>query len=273
MVLPPPMLTGIVSPRHSPPPAPVLFFFQAEDGIRDGRVTGVQTCALPICHQPRGRRPDGQGVLHAGGAGADRRGPRPAPAAPAGGSGRLAADGPRHRPVRDPGRAHRQRRPRDPGLVLRPHPAAVPDGPAPRRWRLTEPAGTPGRRTYADSMRLDEDQRALLSKARIGMLAISGRLPLVNPAAFHFGGDALWMTTSRHAAKLALIRRDPRAAFLVTPERRQRGHGVLLQGMLEAYDPRSVRSQVRAALQGPGFALSLAGYALKNVAFIGGYLM
>src|SRR5690348_17789327 len=25
-----------------------VFFFQAEDGIRDGRVTGVQTCALPI---------------------------------------------------------------------------------------------------------------------------------------------------------------------------------------------------------------------------------
>src|SRR5690625_6385285 len=25
------------------------FFFQAEDGIRDGHVTGVQTCALPIC--------------------------------------------------------------------------------------------------------------------------------------------------------------------------------------------------------------------------------
>src|SRR6266581_3409256 len=25
-----------------------FFFFQAEDGIRDGRVIGVQTCALPI---------------------------------------------------------------------------------------------------------------------------------------------------------------------------------------------------------------------------------
>src|SRR3712207_6929784 len=25
------------------------FFFQAEDGIRDIGVTGVQTCALPIC--------------------------------------------------------------------------------------------------------------------------------------------------------------------------------------------------------------------------------
>src|SRR5439155_6061673 len=29
----------------------LLFFFQAEDGIRDGHVTGVQTCALPICLQ------------------------------------------------------------------------------------------------------------------------------------------------------------------------------------------------------------------------------
>src|SRR5258706_9972467 len=26
----------------------MLFFFQAEDGIRDWSVTGVQTCALPI---------------------------------------------------------------------------------------------------------------------------------------------------------------------------------------------------------------------------------
>src|SRR5439155_9925330 len=30
------------------PFADVFFFFQAEDGIRDGHVTGVQTCALPI---------------------------------------------------------------------------------------------------------------------------------------------------------------------------------------------------------------------------------
>src|SRR2546430_10184678 len=27
----------------------IFFFFQAEDGIRDLTVTGVQTCALPIC--------------------------------------------------------------------------------------------------------------------------------------------------------------------------------------------------------------------------------
>src|SRR5207253_6796923 len=35
---------------RSPPLAlsQFCFFFQAEDGIRDGHVTGVQTCALPI---------------------------------------------------------------------------------------------------------------------------------------------------------------------------------------------------------------------------------
>src|SRR5207302_7420191 len=30
----------------------VFFFFQAEDGIRDFHVTGVQTCALPILVAP-----------------------------------------------------------------------------------------------------------------------------------------------------------------------------------------------------------------------------
>src|SRR5438270_7899670 len=29
----------------------MFFFFQAEDGIRDLTVTGVQTCALPISHR------------------------------------------------------------------------------------------------------------------------------------------------------------------------------------------------------------------------------
>src|SRR5699024_11574488 len=41
-----------------------VFFFQAEDGIRDRNVTGVQTCALPIFpaleHDCAGRR----GVAH-----------------------------------------------------------------------------------------------------------------------------------------------------------------------------------------------------------------
>src|SRR5439155_13074368 len=34
----------------------IFFFFQAEDGIRDGHVTGVQTCALPIYSRRHSQR-------------------------------------------------------------------------------------------------------------------------------------------------------------------------------------------------------------------------
>src|SRR6185437_16385100 len=36
----------------------IVFFFQAEDGIRDKLVTGVQTCALPISASASRRPPD-----------------------------------------------------------------------------------------------------------------------------------------------------------------------------------------------------------------------
>lgn len=119
-------------------------------------------------------------------------------------------------------------------------------------------------------MKLDEDALAILSGSRIGMLSLhAGRQPLVNPAAFHFGQGSVWMTTSRYAAKLALARRDPRAGFLVGLG----GTNILLLGTLEAFDPLSVGGQVRAALQGPGFYTNLAAYAVKNAAFVGGYLV
>src|SRR5207253_3396098 len=50
----------------------VFLFFQAEDGIRDGHVTGVQTCALPIFEVRR------QPAVQRGDA-ARRREPRRAP--------------------------------------------------------------------------------------------------------------------------------------------------------------------------------------------------
>src|SRR5436190_1203264 len=51
---------AISSPTRSAWYQPLDFFFQAEDGIRDHCVTGVQTCALPISrsrvHAPRRRQ-------------------------------------------------------------------------------------------------------------------------------------------------------------------------------------------------------------------------
>src|SRR5699024_11878343 len=45
---PPPPLSASPCDRRPSSHCPWYFFFQAEDGIRDRNVTGVQTCALPI---------------------------------------------------------------------------------------------------------------------------------------------------------------------------------------------------------------------------------
>jgi hypothetical protein len=119
-------------------------------------------------------------------------------------------------------------------------------------------------------MRLTSDARSILGQSPIGMLALrAGRLPLVNPAVFSFAAGSLWMTTSRFAAKTMLARRDPRAAFLVDSGSR----AVLVRGAIEVFDPLSVSSQVRAMLDGPGYVLGMAGYALKNAPFVAGYIL
>src|SRR2546421_7432177 len=46
---PPGLRLPLARPRPWESASHLIFFFQAEDGIRDLIVTGVQTCALPIC--------------------------------------------------------------------------------------------------------------------------------------------------------------------------------------------------------------------------------
>src|SRR2546428_1033935 len=61
----------------------LFFFFQAEDGIRDLIVTGVQTCALPIssaASSPSDAGAGGAGLADSGRA----RAPSPSSGAPAG---------------------------------------------------------------------------------------------------------------------------------------------------------------------------------------------
>lgn len=123
-------------------------------------------------------------------------------------------------------------------------------------------------------MKLTSEASRILGQTSIGMLALrlgrsSGGAPLVNPAVFNFASGSLWMTTSRYAAKTIIAKRDPRAAFLVDGGAR----AVLLRGVLEIVDPLSISSQVRAMLDGPAYFLGMAGYTLRNVPFIAGYLL
>ena len=102
------------------------------------------------------------------------------------------------------------------------------------------------------------------------MLAVNTRRgPLVNPAAFSVSGDSIWMTTSRQAVKVALARRDPRAAFLVDAGE----NAVDLEGSLEVYDLRSISGSIQAALNARSFVGGMARYSLKNAAFMAGYVL
>lgn len=119
-------------------------------------------------------------------------------------------------------------------------------------------------------MKLTREAGDILGRSSIGMLALrAGRTPLVNPAVFSFARGAVWMTTSRYAAKTVLARRDPRAAFLVDGG----AEALLLRGALDVFDPLSLSSDVRAVLEGPGYFLGMAGYALRNAPFFAGYLL
>jgi hypothetical protein len=119
-------------------------------------------------------------------------------------------------------------------------------------------------------MKLTREASDILGKASIGMLALrSGRLPLVNPAVFSFAQGSVWMTTSRYAAKTVIAKRDPRAAFLVDVGTK----AVLLRGVAEVLDPLNVSSQVRTLLEGPGYALGMVEYALRNAPFFAGYAL
>ena len=119
-------------------------------------------------------------------------------------------------------------------------------------------------------MKLTRQAGDILGRASIGMLALrAGRTPLVNPAVYSSAAGAIWMTTSRYAAKTIIARRDPRAAFLVDGG----SQAVLLRGALEVFDPLSLSSDLRAVLDGPGYFLGMAGYALRNAPFFAGYAL
>src|SRR6266568_6741960 len=106
----------------------VFFFFQAEDGIRDGTVTGVQTCALPISsrvgpHLPlhllkaEGRE-QGAGGRVVGPCSVDVEGRR---------GGRSWANGPRHKRLAWLRAAQTERAARISSSILRAAPAGSDD--------------------------------------------------------------------------------------------------------------------------------------------------
>src|SRR6266481_9274598 len=137
----------------------IVFFFQAEDGIRDGTETGVQTCALPIyplvrdaARQGRRRRRRRRG--HAGNGGTRRRS-APAPRGRDGlgrDAGRRAPLSRHERGVREGARAVRTAHRLLPGHPPSLRRDANGGGECPRRRLLRRVGADGGRRGRGDRL-------------------------------------------------------------------------------------------------------------------------
>src|SRR3989449_1107118 len=200
---------------------PLFFFFQAEDGIRDVAVTGVQTCALPISLPVPVRARGRPRASHGGPAGSPlarvhpERARRARPGVPGRARERLLG-GPAARPRRQVGDLPRQgRRKFDLAAPLRGDPARPlrrllrhrprrPSDPADRRHRV----GPPRLRRRRHALRRDDGARA-------GPRGALPRPPAAGPGA---GAPGRGEGDRGGAAGRAARRGRPRAR---TPRRRR----------------------------------------------------
>jgi hypothetical protein len=92
--------------------------------------------------------------------------------------------------------------------------------------------------------------------------------PAMTPMSCWSDGGGLWMTTSRQAAKVAALRRDPRCAVWIEPDDPAEP-GVAVDGTARIYDP---SDPVGLALHAPTIPAALAAMAVTHRAALAGYV-
>lgn len=92
--------------------------------------------------------------------------------------------------------------------------------------------------------------------------------PAMTPVACWSDGGGLWLTTSRHAAKIAALRNDPTCALWISPPLAGEP-GVAVDGTARVYD---LSDPVGLALHAPAISAALAALALTHRASLAGYV-
>ncbi len=92
--------------------------------------------------------------------------------------------------------------------------------------------------------------------------------PAMTPMACWSDGGGLWMTTSRQAAKIAALRRDPRCALWIEPPDATEP-GVSIDGTARLYD---VTDPLGLALHAPTISAALAALAVAHRDTLAGYV-
>lgn len=91
--------------------------------------------------------------------------------------------------------------------------------------------------------------------------------PAMTPMACWSDGGGLWMTTSRRAAKVRALRRDPRCAVWIEPDDPAEP-GVAVDGTARVYD---LSDPIGLALHAPTISAALAAMAVTHRAALAGY--
>ena len=91
------------------------------------------------------------------------------------------------------------------------------------------------------------------------------RGPLVTPVLYGVTGDRIWFLTNRHALKAKVLRRDPRAAWVVPAD----GRAAVMTGVARLYSPLHPIDLLAAA---PRPQAALASWAARNPRQVAGFL-
>lgn len=93
--------------------------------------------------------------------------------------------------------------------------------------------------------------------------------PAMTPLACWSDGGGVWMTTSRHAAKTAALRRDARCGVWIAPPDGD-GAGVVIDGTARIYEP---SDPISFALHAPTVAAASAALAMTHRRALAGYVL
>jgi nitroimidazol reductase NimA-like FMN-containing flavoprotein (pyridoxamine 5'-phosphate oxidase superfamily) len=94
------------------------------------------------------------------------------------------------------------------------------------------------------------------------------RGPLVTPVLYGITGDRVWFLTNRHALKAKVLRRDPRAAWVVPGD----GRAAVMTGVARLLSPLHPVELLAAAPRLPSVQAALASWAARNPRQVAGFL-
>ena len=109
----------------------------------------------------------------------------------------------------------------------------------------------------------------VLHRGTLAYVAIeAARGPLVTPVLYGVAGDSVWFLTNRHALKAKVLRRDPRAAWVVSAD----GRAAVMTGVARLFSPLHPIELLAAAPRLPSVQAALASWAARNPRQVAGFL-